>query len=59
MNHGKNVTIGCVPIDDDDAIEDVFYLGNAVGMDGVPDLLVKFLGLQVATLAVLGVRTQT
>ena len=34
MIHGKDVTIGCVPIGDD-AIEDVFYLASAVGIRNV------------------------
>ena len=34
MIHGKDVTIGCVPVGDD-AIEDIFYLANAVGLKNV------------------------
>lgn len=34
MIHGKDATIGCVPIGDD-AIEDVFYLVSAVGLQNV------------------------
>ncbi len=32
--HGKDATVGCVPIGDD-AIEDVFYLASAVGLENV------------------------
>jgi hypothetical protein len=32
--HGKDATIGCIPIGDD-AIEDVFYLVSAVGLENV------------------------
>ncbi len=34
MIHGKAVTIGCIPVGDD-AIEDIFYLANAVGISNV------------------------
>ncbi len=34
MIHGKDATVGCVPIGDD-AIEDVFYLVSAVGLENV------------------------
>lgn len=34
MIHGKDATIGCIPIGDD-AIEDVFYLVSAVGLENV------------------------
>ena len=41
MIHGKNVTIGCVPISDD-AIEDVFYLANAVGIKNVSVVIAPY-----------------
>ena len=41
MIHGKNVTIGCVPIGDD-AIEDVFYLANAVGIRNVSVVIAPY-----------------
>ena len=41
MIHGKNVTIGCVPIGDD-AIEDVFYLVNAVGIRNVSVIIAPY-----------------
>ena len=41
MIHGKNVTIGCVPIGDD-AIEDVFYLVNAVGIKNVSVVIAPY-----------------
>lgn len=41
MIHGKNVTIGCVPIGDD-AIEDVFYLANAVGIKNVSVIIAPY-----------------
>lgn len=41
MIHGKNVTIGCVPIGDD-AIEDVFYLVNAVGIKNVSVIIAPY-----------------
>ena len=41
MIHGKNVTIGCVPIGDD-AIEDVFYLVNAVGSKNVSVIIAPY-----------------
>ena len=41
MIHGKNVTIGCIPIGDD-AIEDVFYLVNAVGIKNVTVIIAPY-----------------
>lgn len=41
MIHGKNVTVGCVPIGDD-AIEDVFYLANAVGIRNVSVVIAPY-----------------
>ena len=41
MIHGKNVTIGCIPIGDD-AIEDVFYLVNAVGIRNVSVIIAPY-----------------
>ena len=41
MIHGKNVTIGCVPIGDD-AIEDVFYLANAVGIRNISVIMAPY-----------------
>ena len=41
MIHGKNVTIGCVPIGDD-AIEDVFYFANAVGIRNVSVIIAPY-----------------
>ena len=41
MIHGKNVTVGCVPIGDD-AIEDVFYLVNAVGIKNVSVIIAPY-----------------
>lgn len=41
MIHGKNVTIGCVPIGDD-AIEDVFYLANSVGIRNVSVVMAPY-----------------
>ena len=41
MIHGKNVTIGCVPIGDD-AIEDVFCLVNAVGIKNVSVIIAPY-----------------
>ena len=41
MIHGKNVTIGCIPIGDD-AIEDVFYLVNAVGIRNVTVIIAPY-----------------
>ena len=41
MIHGKNVTIGCVPIGDN-AIEDVFYLANAVGVKNVSVIIAPY-----------------
>jgi murein L,D-transpeptidase YafK len=34
MIHGKDITIGCISVGDD-AIEDIFYLANAVGVKNV------------------------
>ena len=41
MIHGTNATIGCVPIGDD-AIEDVFYLVNAVGIKNVSVIIAPY-----------------
>ena len=41
MIHGTNATIGCVPIGDD-AIEDVFYLVNAVGIRNVTVIIAPY-----------------
>ena len=41
MIHGTNATIGCVPIGDD-AIEDVFYLVNAVGIKNVSVVIAPY-----------------
>ena len=41
MIHGKNVTVGCVPIGDE-AIEEVFYLVNAVGKENVRVILAPY-----------------
>jgi len=41
MIHGRNVTIGCVPIGDD-AVEDVFYLANAVGIRNVSVIIAPY-----------------
>ena len=41
MIHGKDVTIGCIPIGDD-AIEDVFYLANAVGIRNVSVIIAPY-----------------
>ena len=41
MIHGTNATIGCVPIGDD-AIEDVFYLVNAVGIKKVSVIIAPY-----------------
>ena len=41
MIHGKNVTIGCIPIGDD-AIEDVFYIVNAVGIKNVSVIIAPY-----------------
>ena len=41
MIHGKNVTIGCIPIGDD-AIEDVFYLANAIGIKNVSVIIAPY-----------------
>ena len=41
MIHGSNATIGCVPIGDD-AIEDVFYLANAVGIKNVSVVIAPY-----------------
>lgn len=41
MIHGKNATIGCIPIGDD-AIEDVFYLANAVGIRNITVVIAPY-----------------
>ena len=41
MIHGTDATIGCVPIGDD-AIEDVFYLVNAVGIKNVSVVIAPY-----------------
>ena len=41
MIHGSNATVGCVPIGDD-AIEDVFYLVNAVGIRNVSVVIAPY-----------------
>ena len=41
MIHGSNATVGCVPIGDD-AIEDVFYLANAVGIKNVSVIIAPY-----------------
>ena len=41
MIHGKAVTIGCVPVGDD-AIEDIFYLANAVGINNVSVIIAPY-----------------
>lgn len=41
MIHGKNVTIGCIPIGDD-AIEDVFYLVHAIGLKRVAVVIAPY-----------------
>lgn len=41
MIHGSNATVGCVPIGDD-AIEDVFYLVNAVGIKNVSVIIAPY-----------------
>ena len=41
MIHGMNATVGCVPIGDD-AIEDVFYLVNAVGIRNVSVVIAPY-----------------
>lgn len=41
MIHGTDATIGCVPIGDD-AIEDVFYLVNAVGIKNVSVIIAPY-----------------
>ena len=41
MIHGKAVTIGCVPVGDD-AIEDIFYLANAVGINNVSVVIAPY-----------------
>ena len=41
MIHGKAVTIGCVPVGDD-AIEDIFYLANAVGIKNVSVVIAPY-----------------
>lgn len=41
MIHGKNVTIGCIPIGDE-AIEDVFYLVHAVGIRKVAVIIAPY-----------------
>ena len=41
MIHGTNATVGCVPIGDD-AIEDVFYLVNAVGIKNVSVIIAPY-----------------
>lgn len=41
MIHGKDATIGCVPIGDE-AIEDVFYLVNAVGVKNVEVIIAPY-----------------
>jgi murein L,D-transpeptidase YafK len=41
MIHGKNATVGCVPIGDD-SIEDVFYLVNAVGCKNVKVIIAPY-----------------
>ena len=41
MIHGSNATVGCVPIGDD-AIEDVFYLVNAIGIRNVSVVIAPY-----------------
>lgn len=41
MIHGTNATVGCVPVGDD-AIEDVFYLVNAVGITNVSVIIAPY-----------------
>ncbi len=41
MIHGKAVTIGCVPVGDD-AIEDIFYLANVVGINNVSVIIAPY-----------------
>lgn len=41
MIHGKNLTIGCVPIGDE-AIEDLFYLVDAVGIKNVSVVMAPY-----------------
>lgn len=41
MIHGKAVTIGCVPVGDD-AIEDIFYLANAVGIKNISVVIAPY-----------------
>ena len=41
MIHGKAATIGCIPIGDD-AIEDVFYLANAVGIRNITVVIAPY-----------------
>ena len=41
MIHGSNATVGCMPIGDD-AIEDVFYLVNAVGIKNVSVIIAPY-----------------
>ena len=41
MIHGKAVTIGCIPVGDD-AIEDIFYLANAVGIKNVSVVIAPY-----------------
>ena len=41
MIHGKAVTIGCVPVGDD-AVEDIFYLANAVGIKNVSVVIAPY-----------------
>lgn len=41
MIHGKDVTIGCVPVGDD-AIEDIFYLASAVGIKNVSVIIAPY-----------------
>ena len=41
MIHGKNATVGCIPIGDE-AIEDVFYLVQAVGLANVTVVIAPY-----------------
>ena len=41
MIHGKAVTIGCVPVGDD-AIEDIFYLASAAGINNVSVIIAPY-----------------
>lgn len=41
MIHGKNATVGCIPIGDD-AIEDVFYLAGEVGIRNISVVIAPY-----------------